>query len=71
MSEIPLNVGATVTLVDDGTGLGTGTIAVGPDTGPPYWHIDDVVMMTDRPGASPVPRAIVIWTPPTRVDSRG
>lgn len=58
--EVALNVGRSVVLVDDGAGLGTGVVRLGPDSrGAAYWTVDDVVMMTDRPGQAPVPRVIV------------
>lgn len=51
-TRLPLNAGKTVTL--DGTGAGR--VELGPDAGPPHWHVSAVMIQTNRPGQAPVPR---------------
>jgi hypothetical protein len=50
-----LNTSARTTL--DGTG--SGRLELGPDSGPPYWNVTRLVVMTDRPGQAPVPQCSV------------
>jgi hypothetical protein len=40
---------------------GNGTVELGPDSarGPATWHVDGVILQTDRPGQAPIPRAVV------------
>jgi len=56
MPDIPLNTAATVTL----NASGAGTVELGPASqGPPYWSLDTVLLTTNRPGQSPVPKALL------------
>jgi hypothetical protein len=52
-----LNIGTTITL----NASGAGTASIGPDTGrgPANWHVTGVILQTNRPGLSPIPRAVV------------
>lgn len=52
---VTLNQQVTCTL----DAAGAGTASIGPDQGPPYWHVDSLVLLSSRPGAAPVPRATV------------
>lgn len=52
MTAVQLSVPASVTL----DASGAGEVTVGPDAGPPVWHITKVVVSTSRPGQAPVPR---------------
>lgn len=53
---VQLNTGASVVL----NASGTGTVELGPgNAGPPYWYLDSVLLTTNRPGQSPVPRAML------------
>ena len=49
-----LNIGRTVTL----DASGGGTISLGPESAPgtSAWHITGVIVQTNRPGVSPIPR---------------
>lgn len=54
MTERTLLIGGTVTL----DAAGAGQIALGPSSaaGPANWHVTGVIVQTNRPGQSPVPR---------------
>lgn len=67
MASSNLNVGRPVTL----NAAGTGTVSLGPDQGPPYWHVTGVVLQTSRPNASPVPSAQLYLDDPSAVNSLG
>lgn len=47
-----LTAGAGITL--DGTG--SGQVSLGPDAGPPNWHVTSIITQTNRPGVAPIPR---------------
>lgn len=38
---------------------GNGRLELGPDSGPPYWNVTKIVVLTDRPGLAPVPQCSV------------
>jgi hypothetical protein len=50
----PLNIGKTTVL--DATGAGT--VSLGPESAPgtAAWHVTGVIVQTNRPGQSPIPR---------------
>lgn len=50
-----LNTSARVTLGPDGSGR----LELGPGSGPPYWNVTKMVVLTDRPGEAPVPQCSV------------
>lgn len=54
MTSTPLLIGQTVTL--DATG--GGQIALGPASAPgsAAWHVTGIIVQTNRPGTSPIPR---------------
>lgn len=51
----PLNTSARTVL----DASGNGRLELGPDAGPPYWNVTKLVVLTDRPGLSPVPQCSV------------
>jgi len=52
---VTLNQQITCTL----NAAGTGVASIGPDQGMPYWRGANVILLSSRPGAAPVPRAVV------------
>lgn len=48
----PLVIGGTVAL----TAAGTGQVELGPDQGPPNWHVTQIITQTNRPATAPIPR---------------
>mgnify|MGYP001565496332 CR=1 FL=1 len=52
-----LNLGTTIVL--DASGGGTATIGPDSSKGPANWQITGVILLTDRPGQAPIPRAVV------------
>lgn len=50
-----LNTSARVTL----NVSGSGRLELGPDTGPPYWSVNKLVVKTSRPGQAPVPSCTI------------
>lgn len=55
MTDLSLSAQTTVTL----DAAGAGTAEIGPTTGPAYWRVTELVMLSTRPGAAPIPRGIV------------
>lgn len=51
-AEPTLSAGKEVTL----DASGNGTIEIGPNSGPPVWHVTKILVQTDRPGQAPVPK---------------
>ena len=35
---------------------GSGQVALGPDIGPPNWHVTSIITQTNRPGLTPIPK---------------
>lgn len=52
-----LNIGTTIAL--DASGDGTATLGPDSSRGPANWNVTGVIVQTDRPGQSPIPRAVV------------
>jgi hypothetical protein len=48
----PLVAGGAVTL----NAAGTGQVIIGPDQGPPNWHVSSIITQTSRPAQAPIPR---------------
>lgn len=48
----PLVSGAAVTL----GATGGGQVSLGPDQGPPNWHVTSIIVQTNRPATAPIPR---------------
>lgn len=48
----PLVAGGAVIL----NAAGTGQVSIGPDQGPPNWHVTSIITQTDRPAQAPIPR---------------
>jgi hypothetical protein len=51
--SLPLSVQTAVTL--DAAGAGTARLT---PSSPKYWQVTEVVLLSDRPGAAPIPRAV-------------
>lgn len=50
-----LTAGQAVTLDATGSGLAS----LGPDVGPPNWHVTSIITQTNRPGLTPIPKVSV------------
>lgn len=48
----PLVAGGAVILAAGGTGQ----VSIGPDQGPPNWHVTSIITQTNRPSQAPIPR---------------
>ena len=58
-----LNAAVSVTL----NASGAGTVELGPDNarGPANWRVTGVILLTNRPGVAPIPRAVVYQDDPS------
>lgn len=57
MTDLSLSAQTVVTL--DAAGAGTASITPDTSPGPAYWHVTELVLLSTRPGAAPIPRGVV------------
>jgi len=64
-----LNVSRSIVL--DAAGNGTATLAPEDFPGPANWHVDGVIIQTNRPGQAPIPRVQVYMDTVSPANSQG